>query len=167
LLLERRVDLWGVTGQVADRPLDLPASQALQPAVAEGGDVTLGGGPSDAGDFGGLLAGEAVVEEPERQHLAANVFVGVGVALGVDDPLLLLGPLNAIPAHRPALARSPASLAGPPPCSMPTPPLRKRLIKGREEYSPDPCFLQGDLGRADRFVEEDPRSVDSLIPGDS
>ncbi|MBY0228827.1 MAG: SDR family oxidoreductase [Gemmataceae bacterium] len=54
--------------------------------------------------MGGLLAGKAAVEKPEDEHLASDVGVGVAVALGVGDGLLLFGQLDAQPSHDSALA---------------------------------------------------------------
>jgi hypothetical protein len=66
-----------VGGQVADRPGDAPPAESAEPAVLVGGDVPLNGRPAEPGNGGGLLPGQAVVEERQDEHLAADVSVGV------------------------------------------------------------------------------------------
>jgi hypothetical protein len=77
-----------VVGQVAHRPDDAPPPQSVQAALAVGGHVPLDGGPTESGDLGRLGPGDAAVEQPKDEHLAADVGVGVGIPLRVDDRLL-------------------------------------------------------------------------------
>ena len=72
-------------GQVADGADDIQLPKAVRPAVAVGRHVPLDGRPAETGDLGGLLPGDAAVEQPEDEHLAADVRLGVGIPLGVDD----------------------------------------------------------------------------------
>ena len=92
-----------MSGQVAHGASDAPLAQPLQATVAEGSEVALHGGASQTSNLGGLLAAETAVQKPEHEHLAADMLLGVGVAFSVDDPLLLLGQLNAKPSHRESL----------------------------------------------------------------
>jgi Reverse transcriptase (RNA-dependent DNA polymerase) len=94
-----------MSGPVTDRARDAPLSQAVQAAVTKGGDVALDGGAAQASDRGGLLAGQPAVQQPEHEHLAADVLLGVGVALGSDDLLLFLSQLNPKPSHPQSLGR--------------------------------------------------------------
>jgi hypothetical protein len=55
-----------VGGQVAGRAGDAPLAQAVQAALAVGGDVALDGGPAQAGDPGRLLARQPAVQQPEH-----------------------------------------------------------------------------------------------------
>src|SRR5262249_12015596 len=77
-----------MSGQVAHGPGDAPLAQPPQAAVAEGNYVALHGGPPQAGHLGSLLASQAAVQQPEYQHLAADMLLGMAVTFGVDDLLL-------------------------------------------------------------------------------
>jgi len=88
-----------VGGQVAHRPDDSPPPQAVRPAVAVGRHVPLDGRPAETGDLGGLLPGDAAVEQPEDEHLAADVRLGVGIPLRIDDRLLGIRERDPKPSH--------------------------------------------------------------------
>jgi hypothetical protein len=92
-----------MSGQVTDWTRDAPLPQAVEAAVPEGGDIALDGGAAQADDLGRLGAAEAAVEKPQHEHLAADVFLGVGVTFGVNDLLLLLGQSNPQPSHSESL----------------------------------------------------------------
>ncbi len=109
---ERLADAFAVGGQVADGADDVPAPQPIEAAVAEGGDVTLDGGAAQSGDLGGLLTGQPAVQQPQDEHLAADMLAGVGVTLGVDDGPLLFGQLDAKPPHRGTLDGPPGEVVG-------------------------------------------------------
>ena len=89
-----------MSGQVADGPGDVPLAQAVEAAVAEGSDVALHGSASQASDLGSLVAAELAVQQPENEHLAADMLLRVRVAFRLDDLLLFLGQFNPKPGHR-------------------------------------------------------------------
>jgi hypothetical protein len=60
--LERLKDQVAIGGQFTHLAFEVPASQLVQAAVAECGDVALDGSPSDPGDFGRLLTRESTVQ---------------------------------------------------------------------------------------------------------
>lgn len=92
----------GVVGQFADRAVvRLPPPQAVEPAVAVGDQISLGGGDADTGQVGGLLAGVAEVNGPEDEHLATDDRVGVLVAVGENGGLLVRGQGGAKPSGHP------------------------------------------------------------------
>ena len=96
LLLQRRSDGRLVGSQITDRAGDPPTSQPIQAALADGSDVALDSGSAKSGDLGRLLTGEPAVQQPQDEHLAADVFVRVRVALGVDERLLFLGQVSGL-----------------------------------------------------------------------
>jgi hypothetical protein len=78
-----------VAGQVGHRAGDLPPPQAVPSTIPVGRDVPLDGGPPESGDLGRFGPREATMEQPQGEHLAADVGLGVALPLGVDD-----GPLG-------------------------------------------------------------------------
>jgi len=66
-------------------------------------DCALLNSSAQAGNLGRLVAVQATMQQPQDQHLAADVFLRVRIALVVDDVLLLLGQVNAKPGHRQSL----------------------------------------------------------------
>jgi hypothetical protein len=88
-----------VEREIAFGALDIPTAQTIESAFGEGGNVAVDGGAPQAGDLGGLLAGQAAVEHSEDIHLAADVFPRMSVSHGLDDLLLLLREVDGKPAH--------------------------------------------------------------------
>ena len=80
-------------------PGAIPSSQPVQSALLVRGHVPLDGGPTQVRDLARLGSGEATVKQPEDQHLAANVGLGVGISLGVDDDLLGIREGDPKPCH--------------------------------------------------------------------
>ena len=93
----------GILTNCASVTFTLPlcvTTKVVQPALAVGGHVPLGGRPPEARDFGGLGSGDAAMEEPQDEHLAADVGLGVGIPLGIDDRLLGVREGDPEPRHR-------------------------------------------------------------------
>jgi hypothetical protein len=126
-----------MSGQVADRPRDAEPSQTLQAAVSISDEVTLHGGAAQTNDLGRLRACQPAVQEPEHEHLATDMLLGMGVTFGVDNLLLLFAQLNPKPRHRESLRSTTRQslLLG----SIPSARNRKCLIQPRAEY-----MLMGD-----------------------
>ena len=98
---EGLADDLGVVGQCARREVPVASPESVQPAVAIGQDVPLGGGEADVGQVGGLLAGVAEVDGPQDEHLAADDRVRVGVTVGQDGRSLGGGQSGAEPGGHP------------------------------------------------------------------
>jgi hypothetical protein len=88
-----------MSSQIAYGASNAPLPQTVQTARAEGGDVALHGSAAQASDLGSFLAADATVEKPQHKHLAADMLLGVGLALSIDQLLLFLGQLNPKPGH--------------------------------------------------------------------
>ena len=92
-----------MVGQFARRDVTVASPESVQPAVAVGQDVSLGGGDADVGEAGGVLTAVAEVDGPQDEHPAADDRVGVAVAVGEDGRLLVGGQGGAKPSSHPWL----------------------------------------------------------------
>jgi len=91
----------GVVGPFARRDVAVAPPESVQPAVAVGQDVPLGGGDADVGQVGRLLAGVAEVDGPQDEHLAADDRIGVFVPVGENGGLFVGGQGGAKPGGHP------------------------------------------------------------------
>ena len=98
-LVQRGFDLFGVAGQRADRPDDAPMPQAIEAALAVGGEVAFNGGPSKTSDLACLQMGQPRMDRPEDQHLAADVQIRMRVPFGGDGCLFGFRKLNRDACH--------------------------------------------------------------------
>ena len=89
----------GVGRQIADGAGHVPLPQAVQTAVTVRSHVALNGGPAHTGNDGGLCPRDLAVQQPENEHCATDVRLGVRLALGSDDLLLVVGQGNGKPGH--------------------------------------------------------------------
>ena len=99
LILERFADQLSIGGHFTDRPIDVPTPESVQAALPERDHVTLNCGPTNANDFGRLLACYTVVKQPEHEHFFADTQIGVRGPFLVNDSLLLFGQLDTKPSH--------------------------------------------------------------------
>lgn len=96
---QRLLDRLGVRCHVTDGTSDIPLAQTIQAAVAEGGHIALNGGTTQPGDGCGLRPGDPAMQKPKDEHLTPNMGFGVRLALGIYDPLLVVGQGNCKPGH--------------------------------------------------------------------
>jgi hypothetical protein len=99
LILEGFADQLSISRHFADRPIDVPTPESVQAALPERDHVTLNCGPTNANDFGRLLACYTVVKQPEHEHFFADTQIGVRGPFLVNDSLLLFGQLDTKPSH--------------------------------------------------------------------
>ena len=85
--------------QVADGAGHVPLTESVQAAVPIGGDIALHGGSPEAGDGRRLRPGESTMEQPQDQHLAADMGLRVRLPLSLHHFLFRSRQLHAMPSH--------------------------------------------------------------------
>lgn len=99
---ERPLDDLGVRSQFADGAMSgLASPESLQSTIAVGEEIAFGGGDTDMGNAGGVLAAVTKVNGPKNKHLPSHDGIKMVIAIRQNAGLFLGGKGWAKPSNHP------------------------------------------------------------------